>query len=219
MRSVAALLGLCAAVVVALALIVVVQQRDLAFTLGVPDNAPVGELNRSQVACQRPVAIPDSAAEFDRMSVKLGTYGKPGPPVEAVIRSGARQVARARLAGGYADNTRQTFAFGRVTERGAMSVCLRNLGPGRVAIYGAADAAARDSTATLGDKPLGADLDLVFERSHSRSIASLIPAMLDRAALFRASWIGPWLYVLLGLLVLLGIPALLALALRDATDA
>ena len=47
-------------------------------------------------------------------------------------------------------------------------------------------------------------------------LASLIPAMLDRAALFRAQIVDAWTYVLLALLVVLAVPALLAGALRAA---
>jgi hypothetical protein len=96
---------------------------------------------------------------------------------------------------------------------------VRNRGVLRAGIYGAADAASRTSTGTLNGQPLNADLSLVFERDHSRSLAALVPAMFDRASLFRASWVGAWVYVLLALVVVLGIPALLTIALRDATTA
>jgi hypothetical protein len=49
-----------------------------------------------------------------------------------------------------------------------------------------------------------------------RSFAALVPAILDRAALFRAPGIGAWTYWLLGALVGLAVPALLVLALGAA---
>ena len=222
MRRLAPLLmvGLAGLAGVALLVIVSATQKDtLAFTLGVPSNAAVAPLKARQTVCQAPIAVPDDAAAFDRVAVHLGTYRRPGPPITLTVRTtDGRVVANGRLAGGYADNARPSIAVGRVAERGPLRVCLHNVGPGATAIYGAADAASRTSTAQLDGEPLDADLDLVFERDKERSVASLIPAIVDRAALFRVSWIGSWTYVLLGILLVAAIPALLAVALRNAVS-
>ncbi len=211
------LLGLCVVGFAGLAIFSATQKDTLAFTLGVPSNAAVAPLKAKQTVCQAPIAVPDGAAAFDRVVVHLGTYGRPGSPLDLTVRTAdGRLVADGRLPGGYADNTRPSIRVGRVTDRSPLRVCLRNAGTRAAAVYGAADAASRTSTAMLDGKPLNADLNLVFERDPARSVASLGPAILSRAALFRASWIGSWAYALLGILFVVGIPALLAVALRDA---
>jgi hypothetical protein len=129
-------------------------------------------------------------------------------------------VARGHVAGGYPDITaqpRHTVAVDRVGGGDGLAVCLSNRGERPVAIYGNADAASRTSTAYLGSRLLGVDMNLVFE-GNSRPLAALVPRMLDRASLFRAAVVGPWLYVALGALLVLLVPALLLAALRDATE-
>jgi hypothetical protein len=216
MRSVVLLLALCALGLIGAAIYSATQERTLAFTLGVPSNSAVAPLRPGQQLCQQPVAVPDADSAFDAVAVQLGTYGRPGPALELTIRSGARTLAVGHLPGGYGDDASPSIPVGHVGDRAPLRVCVRNAGQDRVALYGAADAAARNSSAAVDGKPLNADVNLVFERAHPRSVASLAPAILSRASLFRVSWLGAWTYVLLALLVLAGIPALLALALRNA---
>ena len=105
---------------------------------------------------------------------------------------------------------------GRVAPGESIAVCVENRGRRPAFIYGDADAAARSSTSYLNGKPTGSDLALEFERRRPRSLAGLIPAMFDRAALFRAQWVGAWTYWLLAALVVVGAPALLVGAVRAA---
>jgi hypothetical protein len=197
-------------------------KRDaLAFTLGVTSGGPAAELDARESVCQQPVRVPDGAAAFDDVVVALGTYERPGPPVDltlVAVRSG-RLLASGRLAGGYADITRapeQRIRVGRVTTREPFRVCLRNLGPNRVAVYGNGDVAARISQAVIDGVPTGTDLNLRFERASERSLLSRTFAMLHRASLFDASWFGTWTLVLVALAVLACVPFLLVRALRAA---
>ncbi len=57
---------------------------------------------------------------------------------------------------------------------------------------------------------------LEFQRAEPRSLAGLLPAMFDRAALFRAEWVGAWTYWVLALLCVFAVPLLLVRALRSA---
>jgi hypothetical protein len=221
MRSARLLLvALCAAgtlLVVALAL---TRHTTLAFTLGVTNVAPLVKVEHGQTACQRPISVPAGGA-FDRIAFTLGTFRRPGPPIDVTVRDpGGRVLARGRLAGGYPDITaqpRQSVSVGHIGGGDGLAVCLTNDGQHSVAIYGNADAASRTSSAYLGPRPLGVDLNLVFERE-PRSLATLVPRMFDRASLFRPGMAGPWVYVLLAVLVVLLVPALLVSALRSATD-
>ena len=213
--------GVIALGVVLLAVLALTRQTTQAFTLGVPNSAPVAELDGGGVACQAPITIPDDDAEFDTIRLTVGTYEKPGPELQLTVApvAGGAPIAEGRIAAGYPDITEQpshAVHVGHVGDRDPLKVCIRNAGPGRVAIYGSGELASRTSSTTIDGNAKPLDLNLVFERSEGRSIASLLPAMAERASLFRADWVGAWTYVLAALLVLLAVPALLALALRDA---
>jgi hypothetical protein len=221
MRSARVLLvTLCAAgtlLVVALAL---TRDTTLAFTLGVTSVAPVVKVEPGQTACQRPISVP-AGGGFDRIAFMLGTYRRTGPPVDVTVRdAGGRIVASGRVAGGYPDITevpRHTVSIGHVGGGDGLAVCLTNAGDHSVAIYGNTDGASRTSSAYLGSRPLNVDLNFVFERQ-PRSLATLLPRIIDRASLFRPPLTGPWVYVLMSVLVVCVVPALLLAALRDSTE-
>jgi hypothetical protein len=219
-RATALTLGVIAAGVVGLVLAATLHTTPLAFTLGVSPSAAVAPLAPGATACQRPIDVP-AGGEFDAITAHVTTYGRPGPPLRAVVRRlGGGVLASGRLAGGYADYVRsptQRIALDRRVPVGRISVCLRNRGPTNAALYGNGDLAARPSTGELDGKPLHYDLALEFQRS-PRSIATLLPDMLSRAALFRFPWMGGWTYVVLIALVVLGGPWLLLRALRAATE-
>jgi hypothetical protein len=214
-------LAVCFAGLVALAIVAVTQRTRDAFSLGVPAGGVAAELQPGQRACQSPVAIPDADATFERVVVALGTYRRPGSPLEVTLApaGGGKPLARGRLRGGYPDVDRaptHTINVGPVTTRASLRVCLRNAGEHRLAVYGNGGAASRTSSATLDDKPIDVDLSLSFERGRPRSLASLVPVMFKRASLFRAGFVGPWTMWLVALVVLLGSPLLITAALRAA---
>jgi hypothetical protein len=218
-RPVVVLLGVCAATVVVLLLSAVTSKERRAFTLGVAAAGPVTTLQPGQEVCEEPVVVPDGAAAFDRVAFSLGTFGRPGPPVDVRVSAvnGSFQ-ARGRLPGGYADVKRAptpAVAVGHVAPlREPLRICLRNAGTAKVAVYGNGDLASRTSTAVKDGKLAGADISLVLERNAPRSALSLVPAMFSRTSLWRAGWVGAWTYWLLAAIVLLAVPALLAVALR-----
>jgi hypothetical protein len=213
-------LGAVAVGVVALALIAVSQSTPLAFTLGVVRARPVVALAHRQSACQRPIDVPGGGA-FDRVGLSVGTFQRAGSPLAlSVLDERGRVLARGRLAGGYPDIASvpvHQVPLDRTVGDGRIAVCVSNQGARKIALYGNADGAARSSTAFKDGRPIKADLSLEFERS-SRSIASEVPRMLDRAALFRAPWLGPWAYWILAFALAVGAPWLLLRALRSATD-
>ncbi|MCW2951653.1 MAG: hypothetical protein JWQ48_823 [Conexibacter sp.] len=203
-----------------LAIVGATERRTLAFTLGVPSYAAVATLKPGQTVCQEPIAI---ASGFDDVAFHVGTFARTGQPIEvSVLQATTRApLGRGVLAAGYGDGARPLVAVGHVPAGGDADVCFRNAGTRRVALYGGPDVAARMSTAVLAGKPTSpaSDLDLAFRVAHPRSTLALLPDMLQRAALFRGGWIGPWLYWLLLVVVLLAVPALIVRALRSTTDA
>jgi hypothetical protein len=210
---------LIGAAVLALAATAALRDNRLAFTLGVTSAGPVAELPEGQRACQRGVAVPPDGG-FDRVRLALGTYSRPGPPVSVTVEdavTGAR-VAGGRLEGGYPDigqRDSHVVPVGEVAEGRRVSVCVANEGPGRVAVYGNAGIASRTTSLEVEGKPVDLDMNLVFE-TDERATASLLPAMAERASLFRAAWVGPWTYAVLAALVLGAVPALLVRALAAA---
>jgi hypothetical protein len=190
-----------------------------AFTLGVTNGLVAAELQPGQQACQAPIAVPEDGG-FDRVKFSLGTYKRPGPAMDVTVlpAAGGASLRNGRLPAGYPDVDRapsHSVSVGHVAAGRRIQVCLTNRGPNKVAVYGNADPANRTSTATRDGKPLHTDLNFAFERKE-RSLAALAPAMVDRAALFRAEWVGPWTYVLLLLVVVAAVPALLVRSLRAA---
>ena len=214
------LVALCAAGTLLVMVLALTRETSLAFTLGVRNAAPIVTLKPGESACQRPISVPGGAG-FDRIAVTLGTFRRPGPPLDISVRAeNGRVLSRGHLAGGYPDITaqpRHAVSVSRVARGDALAVCLTNRGRDPVAVYGDADAASRTSSAYQGRERLPVDMNLVFERN-SRSLATLVARIFDRASLFRPGFVGSWLYVVLMLAVVVLVPALLVRALRDATE-
>jgi hypothetical protein len=206
-----AFLGTACLGVLALVLVGARDKRELAFTLGVLPATVAAELDPGETACQTPVNVP---TEFDGVRFQVGTYRRPGPPLSVVIRSASgRPLAGGRLPAGYPDVSQPVVAVGPVRASQRVKVCLRNRGRRRLALYGNLGVAAPVSEARIGSRALNTDLTLVFERAKPRSTLSLLPDVFDRASLFRPGWVGAWTFWLLTVVLLVGIPVLLALAL------
>jgi hypothetical protein len=207
--------GFAVAAVALLAVVALANRTSLAFTLGVAPAKRVVTLAPAQQACQRPVDVP-SGGEFDAVSVVVGARDPSPPPLRVVVQSaGGRVLATGRLAGRYGPRAERRVGLDRTVRPGRVSVCLQNIGAGNAAVFGNADLAARTSSAVRDGRPLHRDIALVFERS-PRSLASLLPHILDRADLFRIPWLGPWIYVVLAALLLIGAPVLIVRAVEAA---
>jgi hypothetical protein len=209
--AVVALLGLAA-----VALVAGGERRQLAFTLGVPVQGVSLIVRPGQTACQAPIP---AAGSFDEVSLIAGTYDRPGPPLTVTVRDAdGRLLGEGRVPAGFHDVEPQSVDVGHVDASGDLSVCIANDGDRKIGLFGGADAFARTSSATLDGRPQQTDLRLQFLRAEPHSTLAAIGDVIDRAALFRGGWIGPWLYWLLLAGVLLGVPLLLGLALRGAGD-
>jgi hypothetical protein len=206
--------------VAALALLVVLaatQESRLVYTIGAAPAGPVAQPGPGEEACQAPIAPP--AEPFDRVVVSLGTFGRPGEPVEVLIRSRSQEVlARGRLDGGYPDIAAQpehAVPVPRTTLNEATEVCVRNVGARKVAVYGSVGLAHRGSVGRLEERTVG-DIALRLERSEPRSLLAALPDVFDHAATFKAGWVGAWTFWLLAAVVLLAVPLLVARALAGA---
>jgi hypothetical protein len=194
------------------------NERSQAFTLGVPRSAPV-KLKAGDEACQGPIAVPKDAA-FEGVTFAVGTRDRPGQPLDVSLRAGdatGTPIARGTLRAGYpdvADVPEHTVWVGHVPDGRTVTACVTNRGRRAAFLYAAADAAARGSTGSIDGRAVGADFAFDFTRRDPRSLVALLPAVFERASLFRADGIGTWTYFVLAALVVLAVPGLLVWALR-----
>src|ERR1700754_3786601 len=95
--------------VLAFVLFVTLHQTPKAFSTGVQSGGPVAPLEAGQTACQAPLDVPKGGT-FDRVRLRLGTYGVAGPGLDVFVRDSARHViGHGVLTGGYPDiGTRST---------------------------------------------------------------------------------------------------------------
>ena len=106
------LIGVAMLAVVGLIATMAADERDLAFTLGVrPDQVAV-VLQSGSEACQRPI---DVSADATSVEFQVGTYRRPGEPIEVTVRDASGLVGSARLRGGYPDNSRLRTRVGEIS--------------------------------------------------------------------------------------------------------
>jgi hypothetical protein len=199
------------------------NQRSLAFTLGVAPTTAAAELTPGHSVCQRPI---DVTADFDEIRMRTAgpVAAAPAIDVEVLDARTGRRLANGRTdtGGGLLDGviqTKEVVAQVRTVHQGQrVAVCLSTDGPRPALLYGNAALAARGTSAFLDGRRLNSDVALVFNRTEPRSLLALAPEVVDRAALFHGSLSAPWVLWVLAALLVLALPALLALALRAALD-
>lgn len=209
------LAGLLVAVVLGLT-----NKSDLVYAPGVAPTAPVAPVNAGQTLCQGPIHVPNGD-RFDRVVFTVGTYFQAGPPLRVTVDDKAgRTLAEGKLAAGYpdiADAPTHTVRFDPVETDEPVRVCIENAGDRKMALYGQAGIASPRTSATLDGQPIAPDIALTLRRE-PRSLIALLPTMAERAALFRAGWVSPVVYLVLALLLLIGAPLLLARGIGRAGD-
>jgi hypothetical protein len=188
------------------------DRRELAFEVGLPAVRVVAELMPGQQTCREDI---DVAASFSRVRVVVDALGRPGPAlgIEVADRRTRRVLGSARSPGGYSGMASLEADVGPVADGRRARVCVRNEGAGPVAIHGSPPATPPDLLGDPERRPLPA---FTFLREDRTSMLSLLPEALRRAALFRPRWVGAWTYWVLLVVAVLGVPALLAAALRSA---
>jgi hypothetical protein len=195
------------------------DQRSTAFSLDLPNATPVTSLPPDVSACQGPLR---AGGTFQGVRAWLS------PVVAPAMTVTVRNVRGRPLATG--DLRADPGLPGAFTARLDMPVasgtrvvvCLRNRGPGRVAVLGSTPIPSVGHLRVGSTTAKTVAVALVFLRPHPQSLLSLLPTLFSRAALFKASWVGAWTFwVLCGAIVvafLLGGRAV-ALAVRDQAQA
>jgi hypothetical protein len=204
-------LGVVACGAAALLAVGSTERRELAFTLGVAPNTPI-PVKPGHELCQGEIDAPD---DFDAVRLQVGTFMRRGSSFSVVLRGpSGEQLAEGSVRSGYADNAVLTVPVGRLTSGSRFDLCIENAGTRAIAPYGGPALASPSTEGTLDGEASQQDMGADFVRMESVSLLSLAPEMAERASLFHGSWVGPWTIWLVGLLVLAGVPLLLALALR-----
>ena len=198
------------------------RSSALVYSDSVAKAVAVGPIQPGQRACQGPFVLPDDV-EFDRVAITIGTYFKQGSAVrvEVVDDRTGRRLGEGRLPAGYPDIAQapeHVVPVGRVASAEPLRVCFVNEGDGRLAIYGQPTIASPTTNGTVDGKPIPYDFAVEL-RDGGRSLIALLPTMAERAAVFRAGWVTPLVYLLLGLALLIGAPLLLARGLARAAAA
>ena len=214
-RPLLVLLAGCVLALLVVALAAAGDERGLAYSTGARPERVLAVAAPGREVCQRGL---EAAGDFDSVELLVGTYGRPGPPMAVEVRDAGRAtpVAAGTLTGA-ADNQAARVRVEPEVSRGRrIDVCVRT-GERRVALYGGTESDLV-TTVTAGPNAVGGDLRLSLRRSEPDSALALVPDILRRAALFRPGIAGVWAFWVLLSAVALGVPALLAAALRG-TDA
>jgi hypothetical protein len=204
--------------IVALLVATLTDGRDLAFSHGVAPLQVAVTMQPGERACQTPFV---SKQAFNALRFQVGTYRRPGPPLEVTLHEvpGRAVTATGALPAGYGDVSTPTVPVGPVPAGKRFSLCFRNRGHGPLALYGSnPPREGRKGSINLRGKGVNAELTLDFLRE-PKSMFSLLPTVFNRAALFRPGWLGAWTFWGLLVLLLVALPLLLTRALRSAARA
>jgi hypothetical protein len=211
-RAVALFAVLVAAGIGALAWSVGTADRLVAYSPGVPPSHVAATVPPGHEVCQTPLPAP---APVDAVSFAVGTNHRPGIPLRVIVRNlRGRVLAEGAIGPGYPDGGLLTARFRTIPAGSVVSVCIRNAGRSPVYPYGSDSA---DGTGTVQDgRRATVDVAITLLRPGPRSALSLVPAAFRHAAVFRFDWVGAWTYWVLTALLVLGVPVLCALAIREA---
>jgi hypothetical protein len=166
------------------------------FSIGFDDLAP------GQRVCMRPAVI-DSHSE--RAVFRANTFGKPGSAIHMTIAGDGYRV-EAGVPGGYADNQALAVPVRPPRHDVAVSICFRNAGRRKIALFGANDRTQAPLTVTRDGKGGTAPVQLAFYERKPVSILERLPTTLSRIQVFRPGIIGLWLLWPLALVCVLGVP-------------
>jgi hypothetical protein len=159
--------------------------------------------------CMRDVAI---SAQAQQMRVALGTYFRPGPALGISVRAPGYD-ARARVPAGYKDNSTLIVPLRRPPSSRLVTVCVRNTGTRKLALYAAADRAQSRVVVTIDGRHVSPTPALSFNEARAVSIAASAGVTAGRIAVFRGFLDHSWIVWLLALLALVAAPVLIALGL------
>jgi hypothetical protein len=190
-----------ALVTYALALVVFVAFAVIPFVTrgrdqpaAVPNPPALSKVSLDEIAAGATLCISNIAAEPHSQVARfqVGTFGKPGPPLDLVV-TGARYGTAARERAGYADNLTHELRISPPPRAQLVRACIRNGGRNRIVLYSAGDSARSRATVTVRGTSLRSTPALAFYEARKRSIAERVPLTVDRIATFRGPLSHAWI--------------------------
>jgi hypothetical protein len=162
-------------------------------------------LRPNQNLCMTDVAL---SAQARQMRFDVGTFFRPGPALRVTVRAPGYS-ARAAVRGGYADNTTVTVPVPPPRSSRLATVCVRNSGRRRFALYAASDSARSRVQPFVDGKPQPATPALRFDEAHPVSFADRAGVTAGRIAVFRGFLDHSWIVWALVVLLVVGVPILM----------
>jgi hypothetical protein len=160
-------------------------------------------------------AVVDHYSEQARL--RVGTYGRPAVPLELSL-SGAGYRAAARVPATYADSQPITVAVRPPARPVEVTICVRNAGTRRIALYAADDRTESRSQTRVDGRKVAPDFDIVFTERRPVSILARLPVSLRRASAFRFFGVSPVTLWPLLVLFAIGVPLAVLLTFARSPD-
>ena len=186
--------------------------RRLAGSNGVPRSEFVAIVKPDEQLCQLHEKVPEGAR---LLSIEIGTYGAPGPPLRTTVLRGERELLPAGTLGagwrqGIVDVPLGADAGRTLTD---VTVCIANRGPARLAFAGVPQDE-RDAVARVDDRSSRGRVRIEYFDGRATSAWSLADTIASRMTFGRGLWDGlaPWLALALVLLTAGGAARALLLA-------
>jgi hypothetical protein len=142
----------------------------------------------------------------------VGTYGKPGPRLGVTLRAPGYD-ASVPVKAGWEDNLLFQLDVPRPAHDQLVTMCIRNGGRTKIALYAAGDRAKSRVNVFLNGKHVEETPVLTFNERGGRTIAGSLSVTAGRIATFRGIFGHAWIIWLLGVLFVLAMPVLMGVAL------
>jgi hypothetical protein len=206
------LVAVVAVGVIGLALTMARDRRGFDYTL---NTRTAVTIKPDHVACRR--SIKPKAGGLNALRFFIDTKGHAGPPLNiSVFRGYTRPniVATGFLRGGYRGSRSAQVVSLRGSAAGAyaLSACVDNAGTTPIVLWPRPPFRAKKHSQQRGITGFQ-ELSLSLIRKPKESVLSLLPTALERAELFRPSWVHTWLYWGMIVVLILVVPLLLLKAL------
>jgi hypothetical protein len=192
------------------------DERDL-FAAGVPSPPPLQFTSIDQVpghgrACMTDLAL---TPQSEKMQFQVGTFRKRGPALTVTINAPGYS-SRSRVPAGFEDNAILELGIKPPPSSRLVTLCIRNDGKRKVALYASADRAKSRVNVFVNGKQVEATPWLIFGEAEPRTIWQRLPLTFDRVAIFRGFLGHPWLVWTLALLFAIAMPVLMGAGLAAA---
>ena len=180
----------------------------------VPSPPPLRNIDLLNVGPGSRLCLTDLvvSAQARGMTFSLGTYRRPGPPLDTTITAGDYSSTRT-VAGGYADNSAIQVPIPPPPSSRAAEVCITNRGKRKIAFYGSGLDPARSRVRAVLDNSYQGFTPTFTFTDGDPSIAGNAGVTAGRIAVFRGFLDHAWIVWLLAVAMVAVVPVLVGVAL------